>query len=334
MIYQDRVYGKIEINEPLVLELIKSPSFQRLKKVDQAGYPPLYYNPKKIPLDQLAHSRFEHSLGVFILLKKFQASFLEQIAGLIHDLSHGVFSHCLDYALDSGSEKEQNHQDNIYEKFVKKSEIPAILQKNKVDIDFLLNKDNFLLLEKDLPNLCADRLDYSLRTAVIFREIDEKTLKSLLKSLTIKGNQWVFKERKSAKRYAELFLKMNRFYYAGLDSARMFRTTGDLVKYALQKGYLNIDDLYTTDAVVLKKLKRKAKSDKTLGLLLERINDPTKTINNPENYDSQVYCKSRMVDPLFLEKKRVVRLSEVDIKWRKIVKKELQPKLYFLKFIS
>lgn len=121
MLYEDRVYGRVEIREPLVLELIESPCFQRLKGIDQVGYPPLYYNPRNLPLKKLAHSRFEHSLGVFILLKKFKASFLEQIAGLIHDLSHGVFSHCLDYVLNGGSEKDQNLQDKIFENFLKKN---------------------------------------------------------------------------------------------------------------------------------------------------------------------------------------------------------------------
>ncbi len=335
MIYQDRVYGKVEIGEPLVLELIESPSFQRLKKIDQAGYPALYYNPKKLPLTQLAHSRFEHSLGVFILLKKFKAPFLEQIAGLIHDLSHGVFSHCLDYAIDGGSEKKQNYQDEIFVNFVRKTEIPQILAKYKINADDILDKiDQLPLLERSLPDLCADRLDYSLRTAIIFQEVNRRTLNYLINNLTARDNQWVFKNQKSARKYAELFLRMNQGYYAGLASARMFRTTGDLVKYALKKGYLNFDDLYTTDEAVLEKLKRKAKSDKTLGLLLERINDPTKTINNPEDYDTQVYCKSRMVDPLFLVKKKAIRLSEVDKKWQKIVEEELKPKRYFLKFLG
>lgn len=236
--------------------------------------------------------------------------------------------------MDSGSEKEQNHQDHIFADFVRKTEIPKILEKHKIDINYLLNEENFPLLEKPVPNLCADRLDYSLRTAIIFQEINEKTLNYLINNLITKDNQWVFRDQKSAKKYAELFLKMNRGYYAGLASAKMFRTVGDLIKYGLQKGYLNFDDLYTIDEKVLRKLKEKSKRDEKLKILLKRINEPKKTINNPKDFDVQVFCKSRIVDPLFLEKGKINRLSKFDQNWRKIVRQELKPKLYFLKFLG
>lgn len=197
-----------------------------------------------------------------------------------------------------------------------------------------MNEENFPLLEQPLPQLCADRLDYSLRTAVIFEEIDKKTLKSLLKSLTIKANGWVFKERKSAEKYGQLFLKMNRGYYAGPASAIMFRTIGDLVSYALRKRYLEIEDLYTTDETVLKKLQIKSKNDLKLKTLIDRIDNPKVVLISPNNSEVQIFCKSRIVDPLLLEKNRVYRLSEVEKGWYKIVKEELQPKRYFLKFID
>ena len=56
---------------------------------------------------------------MYALLKKFGASTEEQIAGLIHDVSHSAFSHCIDYVLDEGSEKTHNHQDRIFATFVK-----------------------------------------------------------------------------------------------------------------------------------------------------------------------------------------------------------------------
>ena len=38
MIIKDRVYGETEILEPVLLEIINSPTLQRLKDIDQAGY--------------------------------------------------------------------------------------------------------------------------------------------------------------------------------------------------------------------------------------------------------------------------------------------------------
>jgi len=53
---------------------------------------------------------------------------------------------------------------------------------------------------------------------------------------------------------------------------------------------------------------------------------------NRRNYDAQIFCKSRIVDPLFIDKKKIKRLSQAQPAWGKIVKQELKPKQYFLKF--
>ncbi|OGZ38916.1 MAG: hypothetical protein A3A94_03290 [Candidatus Portnoybacteria bacterium RIFCSPLOWO2_01_FULL_43_11] len=331
MKYVDRVYGEFKIKEPIILELIESTPLRRLKEIDQAGYRPLWVKPEA-DAGEYDHSRFAHSVGVYLLLRKYGAPLDEQIAGLIHDVSHSAFSHCIDYVLDSGSEKEQNHQDNLFNSYVKKTEIPEIIKKYGFDLDYILDDKNFPLKEKNLPDLCADRIDYSLKTAVIFGELDDKTKKYLLDNLTTENNNWVFKDFKSAKKYAELFLKLNTDYYAGPASAIMFRTVGDCLRYALQKGYISENDLYTTDKLVTGKIEGFLNKDEKLNLLFDRMNNEVKIINDPNNYDASVFCKSRVVDPLFRQSQEIKRVSEVDPSWNNIVKRELKPKQYFLKF--
>ncbi|MCG2690471.1 HD domain-containing protein [Candidatus Parcubacteria bacterium] len=332
MKYTDRVYGEFDITEPIILELIESKPLQRLKEIDQAGYRPLWVKPDA-ETGEYGHSRFAHSVGVYLLLHKYGAPFEEQIAGLIHDVSHSAFSHCIDYVLDSGSEKEHNHQDNIFKDFVKKTEIPRILKKYGFDPDYIADDSHFPLKEKNLPDLCADRIDYSLKTAVIFGELNDKDKKYLLDNLTAENNNWVFKDFESAKKYAELFLKLNTDYYAGLPSAIMFRTVGDCLRYALQKGYISEDDLYTTDKSVIEKIEGFLDGDERLKLLFDRMNNKVKIINDPNNYDTGVFCKSRVVDPLFKQGQEIKRVSEVDPNWNNIIKRELKPKQYFLKFL-
>ncbi len=331
MICQDRIYGEIKIETPVILELINLKSIKRLKEIDQAGYPPLYYNPHSIPLSELKHNRFEHSLGVYYLLNKFRASLKEQIAGLIHDVSHSVFSHCIDYVLDSGSQKEHNHQDNIFNSFIKKSEIPEIIKKYNIELNYILDKNNFPLLEKPLPDLCADRIDYSLRTAVIFKEITPQKLNYFLDNLLVENNYWVFKNFESAKKYAELFFKMNTFYFAGIWSAVMFRAVGDTMRHALEKHYITEEDLYTTDEEVLEKIKLNL-NDKKLKLLFDRMNNKVKFKNDPDNYEAHVFCKSRIVNPSFKENGAIKRLSEADNQWKEVLEKEMRPKEHFIKF--
>lgn len=331
MKYVDRVYGEFEITEPVILELISSPSLQRLKDIDQAGYRPLWVKPNA-NTGKHDHSRFAHSVGVYLLLQKYGVSREEQIAGLIHDVSHSAFSHCIDYILDSGSEKEHNHQDNLFDSFVRKTEIPSIIKKHGFNLEYILNDENFQLKEKGLPDLCADRIDYSLKTAVIFDKLNKKNKEYLLENLTVENNNWVFKNFESAKKYAELFLKLNKEYYASFSSALMFRTVGDCLRHALQKEYISEDDLYVNDKAVIEKVKLFLDRDKKLKLFWERMNNKVKVSNSPDNYDTQVFCKSRVVNPLFRDNGILKRVSEMELSWNDIIKQESKPRQYFLKF--
>jgi uncharacterized protein len=325
MFYQDRIYGQTEITEPVILELINCPTLQRLKEIDQIGYGEPHF-------PGTAHSRFEHSVAVYLLLTQYGAPPEERIAGLIHDVSHSAFSHCIDYVLNAGSEKEQAHQDNIFESFVRRSEIPGILGKYELDIEYILDDANFPLKEKELPDLCADRIDYSLRTAIMYKELEPDEARAILEYLVAEDGEWVFRDFASAKRFAELFRKLNTLYYSGMPSAVMFRTVGDYLRHALQKGYLAESDLYGTDRNVLSKIAGFHERDDRLSLLFTRMNNKIGYRNDPEDYDAEVYCKSRVVDPLYKVGKKPKKISETNMNWRLVLEKEMGPKVYYLKF--
>lgn len=325
MLINDRIYGQVKITDPVILDLINCPSLQRLKQVDQAGWFEPYY-----PKTQL--SRFEHSVGVYLLLKKYGANIHEQIAGLIHDVSHAAFSHCIDYVLKEGSPKAHDHQDNIFKEFVLKTEIPQILRKYKIDINFILNDVNFPLKEKQLPDLCADRIDYALRAAIIFKEISLRKVNDLLDNLIVENNLWVFRSFRKAQAFANLFSCLNNKYWAGLASALMFQTVGDYLRYALLAKYINYNDLYTTDNEVISKISKHLEKDKELIKLWNRMNKKVSIQNNPKHYDVGVFVKSRAIDPWYKTKQYKLRLSDKNPTWKGFVSKASQPIEYFLQF--
>jgi hypothetical protein len=82
---------------------------------------------------------------------------------------------------------------------------------------------------------------------------------------------------------------------------------------------------------VIKKVKKQLDKDKKLKLLFDRMNNEVKITNDPDNYDASVFCKSRIVDPLFKDGKKIKRVSEAIPNWAKIIKQESRPKQYFLK---
>ena len=99
----DPVHGFISLS-PLMIQIIDTMEFQRLRDLKQLGACYFVY-------PSATHTRFEHSVGVCHLAGKMMTSLrqnqpelqitprqieLVQIAGLIHDLGHGPFSHIYD----------------------------------------------------------------------------------------------------------------------------------------------------------------------------------------------------------------------------------------------
>ncbi|KAK7309686.1 hypothetical protein RJT34_06615 [Clitoria ternatea] len=98
---RDNVHGNIFL-EPIFLKFVDTEQFQRLRDLKQLGLSHMVY-------PGAVHSRFEHSLGVYWLagkaidvIKKFQGPELGvehsdvlavKLAGLLHDVGHGPFSH-------------------------------------------------------------------------------------------------------------------------------------------------------------------------------------------------------------------------------------------------
>ena len=156
MLIIDKVYGKIKIQEPILLELLDDPAVLRLKKISQFGMPNKYYHYKN-------YSRYEHSVGVMILLREFGATIEEQIAGLLHDVSHTTFSHVADWVFMKGEKGFEDYQDKVHNRFIRNSGIPKILREYGFSVERILDKKNFTLLENEVPDLCSDRIDYSLR---------------------------------------------------------------------------------------------------------------------------------------------------------------------------
>ena len=151
-------YGPVNVEEPVLLELIESPPFQRLKHIHQYGV--AYYTTHREEF-----TRYQHSLGVFALLRTNGCSLEEQMAGLLHDVSHTVFSHVGDWIFN-----RQNHdvdyQNLTHGDYLEKSGLGDILRKYGYAVDQIQPKQElYPALEQPVPTLCADRIDYNLQGA-------------------------------------------------------------------------------------------------------------------------------------------------------------------------
>ncbi len=104
MIIYDDIYGEFEV-EKVLEELIFSDPVQRLKGIHQGGASYLVNQ-------KWNETRLDHSIGVMLLIRKLGGSLEEQIAGLLHDVSHTAFSHVIDFVFE-------NKEEDYHEKYIK-----------------------------------------------------------------------------------------------------------------------------------------------------------------------------------------------------------------------
>ncbi len=322
---QDRVYGETVFDEPVLTELIESSALQRLRGVDMGGYYEVYFPGSK-------HSRFEHSLGVAWLLRRFGAPLEEQVAGLLHDASHSAFSHAIDYAIISANQATQSYQDDVHESYLETTEIPALLTKHRFLMEHILDDACHPLKERDLPDLCADRIDYILRGGIAYRVISSLQAKTFLDALSVFENRWVFRDSAITREFAELFRHINHTYYSNIETALMFQTTGDWLAHALAKKYVSLPELYATDKEVIGKVNAHLGTDLLLQKFWKRMNRKTGYCLDPDGSGRKTLCKSRMVDPLCFDAGEIRRLSDIDPAWGNIVRIESKPKEYLIVF--
>ena len=170
--YHDPVHGAITLNgsdpvEALLINLIDTPEFQRLRRIRQLDTANLTFHSGE-------GSRFTHSLGVMALTRR-AFDYLSQqhsnlkvhrsivlVAALLHDIGHGAFSH-------AGEEIFGSQHEVWTIKLIKESGINNILKKFDSELPIYLEQ----VFTKKYPvpiisqlvssQIDCDRLDYLQR---------------------------------------------------------------------------------------------------------------------------------------------------------------------------
>ena len=95
-----------------------------------------------------------------------------------------------------------------------------------------------------------------------------------------------------------------------------------------------MEDLYTTDNLVIEKILAYLDKDEKLKKLFDRMNNKIEFKNDPNDFEEHVFCKSRVIDPLCHHDEKIMRVSEINPDWKKVISEEMKPKEYFLKFLQ
>ncbi len=308
------LYGDYEVVEPVIQELLVTSAVQRLHHIQQYGVE--HYVRKKM----LPYSRYEHSVGVMVLLKRFGASVQEQVAGLLHDVSHTVFSHVGDHvmALQHAKEFDQNdeaYQDNVHTWYLAQTDVKGVLDTYGIAVKSMDPKcGQYQMLEQELPDICADRLEYNLYGGYIEGLVAEDEVRAIIASLEYRQKRWFFDDLHQAKKFAEISLWLTEHRFASLWNFVTYDLAAKALVRAVDLGLLTMHDIHfsvdedawnllcnASDEIIQKNMRS-----------LVRYKDAYEEVGKGEKYDASFVGKFRGVDPWVQVGDTFKRLSDMD----------------------
>ncbi len=299
MVISDVIYGECEV-DPVLEELILSKSVQRLKGIHQTGASYLMNEKWNV-------TRFDHSVGVMLLIKKLGGSVEEQIAGLLHDVSHTAFSHVIDYVFDN---KDESYHEEIFSTVVKNSEIPAILLKHGYNYeDILLDDSKWTLLERSAPELCADRVDYTLRDMYTYGYISLEEAQDFLDDLIAVDGKMVLQNIEIAEWFTETYYKEVIDFFMKPINVYGNDMLARTLKLALHKKVIHADDFLLEDDELIVKLQLCKNTE--VRAVLSKVHPNIEVKEDRNDYDLHQKNKVRLIDPPLLRAGEVIQSSVV-----------------------
>lgn len=178
-VFRDPIHNYIHVEHQVILDLINSKEFQRLRRIKQLGTSSFTFHGGE-------HSRFSHSLGVYEIARKicnvFKRNYSKSqenpdgwqeeerlvtlCAALLHDVGHGPYSHTFEHIFHT------NHEAITVELITSpQTEIYQILHRvaegfpEKVASVITKTYPNPQVVQMISSQIDADRMDYLLRDA-------------------------------------------------------------------------------------------------------------------------------------------------------------------------
>lgn len=301
MHYIDPVYGNCQIMEPVLLDVMNSAAMRRLQGVLQHGISGLIGITRPI-------TRFEHSVGAMLLVRRLGAGVPEQIAALLHDVSHTAFSHVIDYVY--GSHDSQSYHDEVKEEYLATTDLPTVLTQHTYNWRDFLHEEDYPLLEQPAPALCADRLDYFLRDSLDLGLATPADIIHILAHLVVHDGRIVTDDITTARQLAYTYLAADKNSWANFREVGLYELAATAIKRGLEIGAISQADIWGTDAAAWAKLQ--SHRDPDLQATLRLVHPNTQFVWDEANPTFRVSTKLRTIDPDVLQNGVVRPLSTLD----------------------
>ena len=273
------------------------------------------------------HTRYEHSLGVALIVWNFTKDKKQTIAGLYHDIATPSFSHVVDYL--HGDYEKQETTENLTAEIIKNSkEIMKLLNRDSISVSEIEDYHVYPIADNDSPRLSADRLEYTLSDGLVTQDaFSLESIDRIYNDLTILKNENEeieigFKHLDIAEEYIERANKMWHLFSGNNENNMVMQFWTDILKRMAQDNYITEKDLY--------KYSEKEIVDKIRNCPNERISQAFKIFKNATEVgrsDTEVkdkYCisikaKKRYTNPLVVKNGKTIRIEDASKRGKEII---------------
>jgi uncharacterized protein len=288
-------------HESRLKPLFNHPALLRLKSIDQGGPIVYFRNTPRL-------SRYDHSVGVYNILRNIGQPEHICLAGLFHDISHTAFSHVADY-LHCMEDHDVSYQDTVHDWYIKKSKLEQTLSQHNISSEKIM-PDLYPALESPLPDLCADRIEYNLHTAFVYQALTSNQIENILSKLQFNGEHWFFTSIDHAHIMAKQSLFFCKNLWAHHDNYFLNITFAHILKMAVEKGFFTSNDLhFFTDMYILDILEKSQDTDIIHYLNVCKGHYKNSKATAPQKFT--IHQKFRGIDPFVKTPEKTGRLSEL-----------------------
>ena len=242
---------------PAILsELCQTPPMERLKRVgmncgcEYTAYPRFQRGRD--------YSRFDHSLGVGLIVWHFTRDPAQAAAGLLHDIATPVFAHVVDFLRGDYLTQEAT-EDGTPERIAASKELQRVLSRCSLSTQDVADYHQYPIADNDSPRLSADRLEYTLGNALNYGFLSRDQVAWLYGDLTVGVNEegapeLVFQSREACLCFARTALRCAEVYVSAEDRYAMQRLS-ELLAEGRRMGILTEEDLNRTEPEIIALLK-------------------------------------------------------------------------------
>ena len=291
-------------------ECMDTPIVQRIKSIGMNCGCEYTAFPRFAGIDP--YSRYDHSVGVALIIWHFTHDRKQVIAGLLHDVATPVFAHVVDF-MHGDYLRQESTEDGTEMLIAGSAELQAVLRKYGLTTKDVCDYHRYPIADNDSPLLSADRLEYTLGNSINYRICTAEDAQRIYRNITVGMNEYgneelMFKDRLVAEAFAKAALACSKIYVSDEDRYAM-QILSEILRYAIEHQVIREEDLYSTEPEVIGKFL----SDERTASLWNSFCSYRQILSAPQPGTSgcwqKIAAKKRFIDPMVQGEGRISELS-------------------------